>query len=564
MFDLNNKEIAEGQYLKVIGCKVKNDNGIYIVNKKYSEDSFCLYKVLQNGEESKTKYNIYFLDFKRDKDRQVTIISKDELKQAANEVKAFVDGVTSNELVYSFTRTAEQEVKEGLYVKFIKHILLTGHINSFAGTYEIDKIDKENRMCLHLVGERGEKVAYNVNNQYQGRPIILSFKNATVQKLFSEKYIEILERHESTKGEQKKEIIKEEKTEQKQEVEQQYTITEDVDTRDNSKIWCVKLTETLSTDEYREVSNKFKKIQGYYSRFKHSFIFKYDPTDVLNTETEQEEQNNMNNEQEEDILSKFDNVEVKNTSRISEKDEEFCKDHEMQYKEFITFANKYMDYLENNKLNNRYFYSTSLTENMFNKMRDIKCSFIENIVEYFRKEYKVTLKSETINKKHDINITYDMIVSDIIEQLGGYNFTDKASKEIKDALKSKVKRTYKEEPNATVKNNKVILDDFFYIDSFDKKWGTCKVSYGSDEGFYKLLKAVSHFEQGVFENKYSALYDTITREKDDDVFKTHNLMCIKAESMKVFKNGKVEIIFKTSAYARQFAKEYCGVIEKIA
>ena len=46
MTDKNGIAIEQGQYIQIIGAKVKNDNGIYIVDQKYSEDSFCLKKVI--------------------------------------------------------------------------------------------------------------------------------------------------------------------------------------------------------------------------------------------------------------------------------------------------------------------------------------------------------------------------------------------------------------------------------------------------------------------------------------------------------------------------------------
>jgi hypothetical protein len=201
MFDINNKEIEVGQYLKVIGCKVKGDNSIYIVDHKYNDNSYCLYKVLQNGEVSKTKYNIYFLDNKYDLEKVVTVIDKSELKQAAKEVKNYINGITSGEVVYSFSRTAEQEIKEGLYIHWLKHINLVGHINSFCGTYEITHITNDGKVCLHLIGKRGERIADNMNSYYQFQPINLYFSAKTMKKFTDENYYEVLERHSTTKVE---------------------------------------------------------------------------------------------------------------------------------------------------------------------------------------------------------------------------------------------------------------------------------------------------------------------------------------------------------------------------
>lgn len=93
-----------------------------------------------------------------------------------------------------------------------------------------------------------------------------------------------------------------------------YTITADVDTRDNSPLWVVKITDKLSKEEYIKVAEHFKALKGYYSKYKHGFIFRYDPTEALkgdnsNTITEQtEEQKQAERETEKtSLLEKINN-----------------------------------------------------------------------------------------------------------------------------------------------------------------------------------------------------------------------------------------------------------------
>ncbi|MFA6843561.1 MAG: hypothetical protein WCR33_04090 [Bacilli bacterium] len=261
-----------------------------------------------------------------------------------------------------------------------------------------------------------------------------------------------------------------------------------------------------------------------------------------------------------DILSKFDDIEVNNNTRISADDQIYCEDQERQYKEFLSFADEYILYLNYNPIANKYYKSENLITNMETTKNNLKDQFISNIISHFRDEYRVTLKDEPIQKKYGIEITYNIIVDEIIEQLEGYNFTDKASKEIKEAMKDEV-RGYNGNVKAEIKKKKVVFDSFFYVDCWDKKYGgEPSIGYSSRGGFYKLLKAISHFEQGVTESVYNNIDHAISYEKGDKVFKEHSLMCIKAEYMKLFKNGKVEITFLAPEYAQQFAKEYCGYI----
>ena len=62
-----------------------------------------------------------------------------------------------------------------------------------------------------------------------------------------------------------------------------YTITEDQHTQTGNKIWIVKPEKELSKADFTEVKRKFATLQGYYSTYKHGFIFKYDPTEKLQT-----------------------------------------------------------------------------------------------------------------------------------------------------------------------------------------------------------------------------------------------------------------------------------------
>lgn len=62
-----------------------------------------------------------------------------------------------------------------------------------------------------------------------------------------------------------------------------YTIAEDQHTQTHAKIWIVKPEKELNKLDFAEVKRKLATLQGYYSSFKHGFIFKYDPTEALQT-----------------------------------------------------------------------------------------------------------------------------------------------------------------------------------------------------------------------------------------------------------------------------------------
>lgn len=69
-----------------------------------------------------------------------------------------------------------------------------------------------------------------------------------------------------------------------------YEVTEDTDTRTNEKIYLVKVAEKLSREEYITVNKYMKSLGGYYSKFKHAFLFKENPSDKLNVTTTEKTQ----------------------------------------------------------------------------------------------------------------------------------------------------------------------------------------------------------------------------------------------------------------------------------
>ena len=76
---------------------------------------------------------------------------------------------------------------------------------------------------------------------------------------------------------------------------------------------------------------------------------------------------------------------------------------------------------------------------------------------------------------------------------------------------------------------------------------------------------MSHFLYKSSENFFNELYEVITRKNNDDVFRTHDIFnndIIK--TLKIYKNGKIDLEFINTEYMRKFAKDYCGYIGDIA
>ena len=64
-----------------------------------------------------------------------------------------------------------------------------------------------------------------------------------------------------------------------------YTVKADTDTRDGSPLFVVTLNNRVDAETFSSIRDEFKRIGGYYSKFKKGFIFKEDPTDKIENAT---------------------------------------------------------------------------------------------------------------------------------------------------------------------------------------------------------------------------------------------------------------------------------------
>jgi hypothetical protein len=278
-----------------------------------------------------------------------------------------------------------------------------------------------------------------------------------------------------------------------------------------------------------------------------------------------------------DFLSKFDNVEVTNESKIAADDLEFCKEQEDIYKKLISTYNSFSSQLQDiSKLtksisenytytNNGYThrhdtaYSSSFSQSDINeKINKMKDRFISTICYYFERKYNITIQEEKIQKKYKESVTLENILDEIHIQLEGFNFTEKAEKEIKDKSKEIVRNSDK----ITIKNNKLIIDAWFSrLDSIWKEYRT------NGERLTNIFNALQHFENGQIKGneeltkKYIG-YDNERSQSNYERYEPTTLS--KVASIKILKNGKLEIEFKSNQQATQFAKVYCGYNQKSA
>jgi len=291
------------------------------------------------------------------------------------------------------------------------------------------------------------------------------------------------------------------------------------------------------------------------------------------------------------LLEKFDNLEIKNDNRIPEEDKEICIFYNNMYNDtlecykdilsnLISLYNKYRLKVSNDYDMHIDTYGDFSVHTVIDSILKLKKDFISKVCYRFKQKYNVSIDNDKIYKKYqDIEVNYNerqnrdktlkdelikynyldynIIIDEIFIQLGGCTFYEKATKEIKDKcideMKYKVRRM-------AIKGNKISIPDCVW---YSVNWsGEYEISYNAKEEVIKLFNALSHFETGqtTMLNYYLQFADYNSKIN----FEKYELGYNKVEAIKFYKNRKIDIFFQTNNQALEFAKEYCGYIEKVA
>ena len=218
-----------------------------------SGDSECLTRWIENGsiawchiEEVKTPYEV-------EKVVKKAINAKKKANTSTISETTQVEGTNVNAYIYEVSEDTDTRTGEKIFLVKVterlsreEYISVNKYIKSLGGYYSKFKhafLFKENPTdklnVIKVENETETEPTEKINGTNEGK-------------------------------EQKKETVS-------------YTITEDQHTQTNAKIWIVKPEKELNKTDFAEIKRKFATLQGYYSSFKHGFIFKYDPTEVLQT-----------------------------------------------------------------------------------------------------------------------------------------------------------------------------------------------------------------------------------------------------------------------------------------
>lgn len=252
-----------------------------------------------------------------------------------------------------------------------------------------------------------------------------------------------------------------------------------------------------------------------------------------------------------DIISKFDEVTIENNSLITDEDKAFCDETQKNFDSAVSLILKAKRFYQNNEMSNNFLSTGNLIKDLDLKLDEKLDLFISKIAGYFRKNYSITINTSEF-RKYDHSVTYKDIVDDIILQMDGKNFSEKASEEIKEALRGTIYNISK----VKVQSVKVSIADYLYFEG----WFNGQFRNNRSENLSKLLHAIEHFDSGakVMRSTLVQLSNSYARNDWFEVFSFTSMN--KFESLRCFKNGKVELKFVTHDDAMAFAKDYLKYI----
>lgn len=218
------------------------------------DDSECLTKWIEKGsiawchiEEVKTPYEVE------------KVVKKTIKAEKKNTTTAETTGAATEETnvnVYTYEISEDTDTRTGEKIYLVK---------------VAEKLSREEYITVN-------KYIKSLGGYYSKFKHAFLFKENPTEKL----NVTITEAIPEPTEEKRTETTQEATTEPKKE-NISYTITEDQHTKTNAKIWIVKPEKELNKSDFAEVKRKFATLQGYYSSFKRGFIFKYDPTEALQT-----------------------------------------------------------------------------------------------------------------------------------------------------------------------------------------------------------------------------------------------------------------------------------------
>lgn len=292
------------------------------------------------------------------------------------------------------------------------------------------------------------------------------------------------------------------------------------------------------------------------------------------------------------LLTKFENVEMKADTRISKSDRIFCEAHQAAYDSARTSLPE-LGFIWNDMLNQQRellaptgtssetylvtYDGLNLSDHIIQQqMHSLHPQFICQLVSYFSKTYHFSINSNNIidnlvpqkptdrwtdNYKElveqytkeldELSLHYTAVLEQIFLQTGGRAFFEQALHELKEKCYRASWLTSNGNPQFERKNSVIRLTG--YACSFRERYS------GEDWTLANrtkdILQGIAHFETGSFDRIPGSL-SRILNQYDCPANQYDFPDCQKIQSLRMFKNGRVDLKFTSEAHACQFIEDY--------
>ena len=287
------------------------------------------------------------------------------------------------------------------------------------------------------------------------------------------------------------------------------------------------------------------------------------------------------------LLDKLEQVEIKADSRLPEDDLMFCETQQQAYdesrrafREICRYWKKALqaqkDLLGTSRDGSLPYFGSNYRFGITDINRELEklhSKFISELTGHFNTKYKVTISAEAIEEHliptepdpykcdKDTNnayhrtlralaLHYEDVVDQMFIQLDGLSFVERAFQELRTKCH---KAAYWSNSNAGYDRKGDTLRFGGYFCSCDERWG--REEWRLAERMQDIFTAVAHYETNTF-GRFPAGFSKLLGYSDVSTSQFQFPTCQKLVHLRMFKNGRVDLKFKTAALAKEFAETY--------
>ena len=149
-----------------------------------------------------------------------------------------------------------------------------------------------------------------------------------------------------------------------------------------------------------------------------------------------------------------------------------------------------------------------------------------------------------------LSLHYEDVVDQMFIQLDGLSFVERAFQELRTKC-YKAAHSYNDKPSYDSKGDTLRFGGYFC--TCDEKWG--REDWSLADRMKDVLVVVAHFETNTFGCKPAGFSELLGySDVSTPVFQFPD--CQKLIQLRMFKNGRVDLKFKTASIAKEFAETY--------